>query len=164
MDISDHEYDVIVVGLGCAGISTCYYYSKKHPDARVLGIEMNSDSGGPGSSSYGMTRNNAYHYGSKYHEDLRQKSNNLWDEIESETNFKIRMKAVRLTVTPNKGAYIETVRATNRIDKFLTNTEIMQMYPGIENLPDNCVGFLESDAHIMYAKTCLMAIKKLALK
>ena len=97
METND-RYDMIVVGLGCAGLSTCRYYTKQNPGARVLGIEMNPDSGMPGSSSYGTTRNNAYQYDDDYLEQLRIQSNILWTEIEKETGFKIRSKAVKLTV------------------------------------------------------------------
>ena len=48
------RFDVIVVGLGCVGLSTTYYWSNK--GLKVLGLEMNSSSGELGTSSHGTTR------------------------------------------------------------------------------------------------------------
>lgn len=47
-------YDVIVVGLSCAGLSTAYHASKA--GLKVIGFEANEVSGDMGSSSYGTTR------------------------------------------------------------------------------------------------------------
>ena len=41
----------------------------------------------------------------------------------------------------------------------------MKLYPSLENIPDDYVGFLDIDeTHIMHADACMMAFKKLCLK
>lgn len=49
------DADVIIVGLGCVGISTAYSCTKV-PGMKVIGLERHSDTGEIGSSSYGHTR------------------------------------------------------------------------------------------------------------
>jgi sarcosine oxidase len=50
----EKQYDVIVVGLGCVGMSSAYQLSKN--GYKVLGLEKHSDTGSIGTSSYGLTR------------------------------------------------------------------------------------------------------------
>jgi len=47
------EFDVIVVGLSCAGLSTAYHCAKA--GLKVIGFEANEVSGDMGTSSYGST-------------------------------------------------------------------------------------------------------------
>lgn len=47
-------YDVIVIGLGCVGLSTCHHLASK--GLKVIGIEQFPNSGHYGSSSFGQAR------------------------------------------------------------------------------------------------------------
>jgi len=49
----DSSYDVIIVGLSCAGLSVAYHCAKK--GLKVIGFEENEVSGEFGTSSYGDT-------------------------------------------------------------------------------------------------------------
>ena len=48
------KYDIIVVGLGCAGLGTALYCARR--GYKVLGLERNKESGALGTSSFGHTR------------------------------------------------------------------------------------------------------------
>ena len=49
------DADVIIIGLGCVGISTAFNCTRV-PRMKVIGLERLSDTGEIGSSSYGHTR------------------------------------------------------------------------------------------------------------
>ena len=52
--MQDDSYDVIIVGLGCVGLSSAYHLSRK--GLKVLGLEKYSHSGALGTSSSGHCR------------------------------------------------------------------------------------------------------------
>ena len=45
-EVIDDEYDLVVVGGGISGLSSAYFYRKKHPDAKILILDNHDDFGG----------------------------------------------------------------------------------------------------------------------
>jgi len=85
--MKSNEYDVIVVGLGCIGLSTTYYLSSK--GYKVLGLEQNPSSGYLGTGCFGETR--PWHY---MNTDIRYvsmfaESMHLWRRIEKSSKTKL---------------------------------------------------------------------------
>ena len=76
------KYDVIVVGLGCAGLSTTYYWAKQ--GLKVLGLEMNSTSGEIGTGSYGTTRIYRFNDANPLRNEMMRVSFIMWKEAEKE--------------------------------------------------------------------------------
>lgn len=62
------QYDVIIVGLGCVGLSTAYYSSLK--GLKVLGFERYANSGALGSGSAGHGRIWRYMHTEKRYADM----------------------------------------------------------------------------------------------
>ena len=42
----DDEYDLVIVGGGISGLSSAYFYQKKHPNAKILILDNHDDFGG----------------------------------------------------------------------------------------------------------------------
>jgi len=81
------EYDLIVVGLGCVGLSTVYHAVKR--GWKVLGIERNHDVGALGSGSYGHTRIwRVPHFDNKYNQ-MMEDGLPLWRQIEEESGKRL---------------------------------------------------------------------------
>jgi glycine/D-amino acid oxidase-like deaminating enzyme len=80
------KFDIIIVGLGCVGISTAYYCAKK--GLKVLGIEKDPKPGYVGNSSYGDTRLWRITHGPKFKNDMMKEALKLWKEIEEESGEK----------------------------------------------------------------------------
>lgn len=81
--VESSDYDVIIVGLGCAGLSTAYWCAKS--GLRVLGLERNTSSGQLGSSSFGETRiYRTMHSVAKQTEAMKE-AIPLWNKIEEES-------------------------------------------------------------------------------
>jgi len=91
-------YDLIVVGLGPAGLSTCYHASKQ--GLNVLGLEANPESGHPGTSSVGTTRIWRLSHAIENHYKLMKLGLTHWKEIEEETGRKIIYKMGMLDFGP----------------------------------------------------------------
>lgn len=77
-------YDVIVIGLGCFGLSTTYYSSKQ--GLNVLGLERNHESGVMGSGSTGFGRIWRHMHNEDRYFKMQLEAIELWKEIEKETN------------------------------------------------------------------------------
>lgn len=84
------QFDVIIVGLGCVGISTSLYCAKK--GLKVLGIDMASKPGAIGTSSYGETRIWRVTHSEKIKNDMMRSSMELWKEIEDATGEELLYK------------------------------------------------------------------------
>ena len=131
-------YDVIVVGLSCAGLSVCYHAAKK--GLKVVGLEANEVSGDMGSSSYGTTRIFRKYHKNLLHTKMMEETYELWKEWE--TNFKTQL------LYPGPVLYYgdisnKTLKSTidqHSSPKILNHTEIMSKYPAFENLPAHYVG------------------------
>ena len=81
------EYDVIVVGLSCAGLSTAYYCAKK--GLKVLGLEQYSCPGSVGASSFGETRQWSALFPTEFKNSMMWDAVKLWKELEEESGEKL---------------------------------------------------------------------------
>ena len=71
---------MIIVGLGCVGLSTAYYLTKQ--GLKVLGLEKYSDSGSIGTASYGHTRIWRLSHNDDRYTQMMSESLEIWKEIE----------------------------------------------------------------------------------
>ena len=78
------DYDVIIVGLGCVGISAAYYCSKM--GLKVLGFERFAEPGSIGTSSYGYTRIWRHAHPEQRYTDMQLEALEIWRELEIKTN------------------------------------------------------------------------------
>ena len=154
------EYDVIVVGLGCAGISTAYYCAKK--GLKVLGIEQFPCPGTFGSSSFGETRQwNAMH-ASEFNNSMMFKAVKMWKEIEDESGEKLIHSLPFLCMgTLENKSFKDIVDFHPKIN-LLNATQICEKFPGLKNIPSEYKGILTMDGGVIHAKKALDVCKNLA--
>ena len=77
------KYDVVVVGLGCVGLSTSLYCAKQ--GLKVLGIEKAPKEGFIGTSSFGETRMWRESHMDKFKNDMMKDALPMWEELEKES-------------------------------------------------------------------------------
>lgn len=75
---------MIIVGLGCVGLSAAYYCTKM--GLRVLGLERFAESGSIGTSSYGHTRIWRLGHPEDVGMHMQIEALEIWKEIEQRTN------------------------------------------------------------------------------
>lgn len=134
------EYDVIVVGLGCVGLSTSLYCAKK--GLKVLGLEMYSRPGSMGTSSFGETRLWRITHGSKFKNDMMKEALKLWKEMEELSGEKLTSQFPVLTMGSVHSRDFQNVVGQFPADVLMTPSEITEMFPALQNIPDDYKGLL----------------------
>ena len=158
------EYDLIVVGLGPMGLSTCYHASKQ--GLKVLGLEKFPKSGHPGTSSVGYTRLWRLSHSRNSHTKLQKHALKLWDEIEKETGRKIVEKSGYLDFGCKEKIQknIEVCKRNNIPGILMTSKEITKKWPVFQNIPEDHIGFWTEEAGVVFVKEILKALTELSQK
>mmetsp|Transcript_24577 Transcript_24577/g.24177 ORF Transcript_24577/g.24177 Transcript_24577/m.24177 type:complete len:102 (+) Transcript_24577:1-306(+) len=95
--MESNEYDVIIVGLGCAGLSTAHYLSK-FAKWKVLGLERYGKSGDLGSSTYAYGRVWREIDVEQRYVDMQKEAYEVWRDVEQECNEQLLTKTGLLYV------------------------------------------------------------------
>lgn len=157
------KFDVIVVGLGCAGLSAAHFCSKM--GLKVLGFEMNSSSGEVGTSSQGTTRIYRTINTNPAKQEIMKTSIAMWKEAEAELRELKQTQIEFATIetelltpceylifgeqdSPNIKAMLENGKDRN----WISGEEIMQKFPRFCNVPNDYVGCVTDDAGIIRVK------------
>jgi len=154
------DYDVIVVGLGCVGISTAYYCAKK--GLKVLGIEQYTRPGAIGTSSFGETRLWRDTHGQVWRNDMMREAVGLWKELEEESGLKLMHKFPILTMGSPKNIEFQGVMAQFPKESYLTPLQIHEKFPALHNMPEDFIGILTENSGIVKAKNAMLIAKKLS--
>jgi N-methyl-L-tryptophan oxidase len=155
------RYDMIVVGLGCAGLSTAYHYSTQVQDAKILGIDMNSKPGDAYTSSYGHTRLFNHTPGFKMRNDMLEDSLKIWKEIEEKSQTDIIHKSSLFFFGSKEDRMVKDAQKELPETSFLSSEKIAETYPAFENLPDDYVGFHIDKSGVIKCQVALNAYKDL---
>ena len=75
-----YDADVLIVGLGCVGISTAFNATKQ--GLKVIGFERHADTGAIGTASYGLTRIWRTSHNEKRYNDMQEEALEIWREME----------------------------------------------------------------------------------
>mmetsp|Transcript_22162 Transcript_22162/g.66291 ORF Transcript_22162/g.66291 Transcript_22162/m.66291 type:complete len:347 (-) Transcript_22162:231-1271(-) len=164
----DEDFDVIVIGLGVAGLSTVYHASKR--GLKVLGLERNVDVGLVGTSSAGATR--AFRLEDPFAESLfpggaraMHRALELFRELEKESgrHLVVFMDEVEFGRKDSDDfmAYMKGLQGVDKED--LSGAEIMERYPAFRNLGQEHIGFVRRDAGVIKANEVLHALKEVSL-
>jgi glycine/D-amino acid oxidase-like deaminating enzyme len=81
---------VIIVGLGCVGLSTAYYLSKQ--GLRVLGLERYETSGAFGSGSQGYGRIWRYMHSDERYARMQEEAIEIFRDLEKRSGKEILTK------------------------------------------------------------------------
>lgn len=153
-------YDVIVVGLGCVGISTALYWAKK--GLKVLGIEQFSHPGAIGSSSFGVTRLWRTTHEFTFRNEMMKEAIGMWKELEKESGEKLMHQFPVLTMGSVNAKFFKDIVAQLPDVKLMTSEEISEMYPALKNIPSHYKGFVNTDSGVLKARKALETWRSLA--
>lgn len=133
-----NNYDVVVLGVGSMGSSTCYQLAKK--GYKVLGLEQ-FDIPHELGSHFGQSRiiRKAYGEASDY-VPLLERAYVNWQSLESETGHQIYYKTGLVYFGPKNDAFLETVKKSSSEYNIpvnqLTEEDCIQKYPQFKLRPD----------------------------
>jgi sarcosine oxidase len=163
--MSDEEYDVIVIGLGCHGSATLAYLAKNYPYLKVLGIEQFSVTHGNG-SSHGKSRI----YRQAYFEDpmyvpLLQRALELYKDLEEYHERKFPAAIHRplnlcggLMIGASDSEVIQgtltSIRRHNLPHKILSSQEVKRKFE-VFNLLENEIGIWEGNAGYLHPEVVI---------
>ncbi|CAI2372758.1 unnamed protein product [Moneuplotes crassus] len=164
-------YDIIVVGLGCVGLSTAYQCAKN--GLKVLALEQHIESGMLGTSSHGLARIWRTSHPNKLLNEMMYKSISLWKELEQEFGEELLVTKSMLNMGPKDHESIQYILKQMKIDeeiilislkekeadshvmgkeyKVLNSEEIMKNYPAIKNLPEDYIGIIDNCSGWIYS-------------
>ena len=160
------SYDVIVLGVGSMGSSTCYQLAKR--GYKVLGLEQFDIPHELGSHA-GQSRiiRKAYGEGSDY-VPLLERAYKNWQTLESETNSQVYYKTGLAYFGASDDPFIKTVRGSSKKYKIplndLTVEECDKKFPQFK-LPQNFQRLEEPDAgFITPERSILLFVQQAVLK
>lgn len=167
------HYDVIVVGLGAMGSAALYQSAKR--GATVLGIDRFAPPHTMG-SSHGDTRitRQAIGEGEMYMPFIKR-SNEIWHELESETDRNLYLKTGGLIIAPQKdsahwhtdGDFVErtaAIASAHKIDhEILDADEVLRRHPNLI-LQSHERAYYEPAAGVLRPELCIQTQLEQAIK
>jgi len=158
-------YDVIVIGLGAMGSSTCLHLARR--GVRVLGLEQFAIPHDRG-SSHGLSRMIRLCYAE--HPDyvpLLRRSYDLWRELEAASGRRLLHVTGGLYLGRGDGEFINGARRAATLHgldhRLMSRDEIAREYPQFE-VPDDFAGFFEPTAGLLLPEEVLATQAELALR
>tara|TARA_B100000927_G_scaffold81699_1_gene65474 strand:- start:9301 stop:10566 length:1266 start_codon:yes stop_codon:yes gene_type:complete len=164
-NLKEHNFDVIVIGVGSMGSSSCFQLAKK--GYKVLGIEQFNLPHDKGSHS-GQSRiiRKAYFEHPDY-VPLLKKAYKNWDILQNESGQNIYHKTGLLYFGKSNSGLLKSVISSSELYdiplKKLNHTEILSEYKQF-SIPDNFKGLLEPDAGFLTPERAILTHVELALK
>ena len=146
-NLKKNKFDVIVLGVGSMGSSTCYQLAKR--GYKVLGLEQFNLPHDKGSHS-GQSRiiRKAYFEHPNY-VPLLEKAYKNWDILQNESGHKIYHKTGLLYFGKSNSGLLNSVQSSSELYgiplKKVKNKEISSEYKQF-NIPENFKGLFEPDA------------------
>ena len=153
------QFDVIVVGLGTVGSSTCMELARRGDS--VLGIDAFSPPHRWG-SHHGESRSirKAYMEGTAY-VPMAFRSWELWRKLEHQTGTSLLVRTENLTIGPEDSpavsGFLKSARAYDIPHEFMTAPEVRSQWPQLA-IPQSFVAGLEKDAGILYPEAAVRAL------
>ena len=158
------NYDVIVIGVGSMGASTCYHLAKN--GYKVLGLEQFDIPHEQGSHS-GQSRiiRKAYGEASDY-VPLLERAYENWKTLESETGYQVYYKTGLVYFGAKNGSFLETVKQSSSQYKIpvhqLTEEECTHKYPQFK-LPADFERLEEPDAGLLTPERSILLLVQQAI-
>jgi len=157
-------YDCIIVGAGTMGMATGAFLTKQGTKPLMIDAFHPPHTHG---SHHGETRMIRHAYGEgRQYVQLVQRAQELWEELEATTSYKIFEKTGVLGMGAKTSSFLrETIEAASKYDlplDILSAQDIMKKWAGI-TLPEHFIGCLEPDSGLLFSEHCLRAYKEVAL-
>lgn len=158
-------YDVAIIGAGTMGMAAGAFLAQQKATTLLIDAFDPPHSKG---SHHGDTRliRHAYGEGRQY-VTLVTRAQQLWEQLESQTGFKIFEKTGVLGLGPQDSLFLlETFAAARKYDlslEMLSGNEVETRWPGF-SVPDHYIGCFEAGSGLLYSENAIRAYKEIALK
>lgn len=158
-------YDVAIIGAGTMGMAAGAFLAQQ--DTKTLLIDAFDPPHSQG-SHHGDTRLIRHAYGEgRHYVSLVLRAQQLWEDLEQQTGFKIFDKTGVIGLGPNDSPFLqESIAAARSFDlplDILSSQEINERWPGF-TVPDHFIGCFEAQAGVLYSENAIRAYKKLAIE
>jgi len=159
----NHDYDVVVLGLGAIGSGAAYWLAKR--GARVLGLEQ-FEFGHARAASHDHSRIIRLSYHAPNYVRLAKEAYAAWDAVERDSGTKLIYKTGGLYLGPRHGAipledYAGSMRACHVPFEELDAHEIRRRFPQFR-IADDVHGLFQSDTGLVAAERATATHQKLA--
>lgn len=157
-------FDVAIIGAGTMGMAAGAFLAEKN--VKTLLIDAFDPPHHKG-SHHGDTRmiRHAYGEGQQY-VTLVKRAQQLWEELEKQTGYKIFEKTGVLGLGPRDSAFLkETINAAKKYQlplELLNSNEINAKWPGF-SVPEHFIGCFEAESGLIYSENAIKAYKEIAL-
>lgn len=158
-------FDVAIIGAGTMGMAAGAFLAKQQ--VKTLLIDAFDPPHNRG-SHHGDTRmiRHAYGEGSQY-VALVKRAQQLWEELEKVSGYKIFEKTGVLGLGPKDSAFLhETINAAQQYElplEVLSASEVKDKWPGI-SIPDHFIGCFEAESGLIYCENAIQAYKEMAIR
>lgn len=158
-------YDVAIIGAGTMGMAAGAFLAGQN--VKTLLVDAFDPPHNHG-SHHGDTRliRHAYGEGRQY-VTLVKRAQQLWEELEKQTGYKIFEKTGVLGFGPKDSLFLaETMAAAHKYNlplEILDGVEINERWPGF-SVPDDFLGCFESESGVIYSENAIRAYKETAAK
>ncbi|TXC89570.1 N-methyl-L-tryptophan oxidase [Metabacillus litoralis] len=158
-------FDVAIIGAGTMGMSAGAFLAEKQ--VKTLLIDSFDPPHHKG-SHHGDTRMIRHAYGEgRQYVTLVKRAQQLWEELEKQTGYKIFKKTGVLGLGPRDSAFLkETMNAAKKYHlplQLLNSDEIHARWPGF-SVPEHFIGCFESESGFIYSENAIKAYKEIAIK
>lgn len=158
-------FDVAIIGAGTMGMAAGAFLAQQ--DTKTLLIDAFDPPHSQG-SHHGDTRLIRHAYGEgRHYVSLVLRAQQLWEDLEQQTGFKIFDKTGVIGLGPNDSPFLqESIAAARSFDlplNILSSQEINERWPGF-TVPDHFIGCFEAQAGVLYSENAIRAYKQLAIE
>jgi sarcosine oxidase len=159
------RYDVIVVGVGAMGSSTCYHLARR--GVGVLGLEQFDIPHNRGSSHGASRMIRMAYYEHPDYVPLLRRAYELWDELERVSRQKLLHVTGGLYLGPPEGGLVrgslESARQHQLEHEMLDHAQLARRFPQF-TVPGHWVGMLETMAGFLRPERVIAAYAEAALR
>lgn len=158
-------YDVAIIGAGTMGMAAGAYLAEKNQRTILMDAFNPPHVHG---SHHGDTRMIRHAYGEgRQYVSLVKRAQQLWEELEERSKYKIFEKTGVIGLGPNHSAFIkETIEAAKKYDlplEVLSSEQVNERWSGF-SVPDHFIGCFESSSGLIYSENAIRAYKEIALE
>ena len=159
-----HIFDVAIIGAGTMGMAAGAFLAQQQVKTVLIDAFNPPHNRG---SHHGDTRMIRHAYGEgRQYVSLVKRAQQLWEELEAQTGYKIFEKTGVIGLGPKDSAFLqETIAAANKYElplEVLTSNEVKRRWPGF-SVPEHFIGCFEAESGLIYSENAIQAYKEIAI-
>jgi N-methyl-L-tryptophan oxidase len=159
------SYDVAIIGAGTMGMAAGAFLAQQQVKTVLIDAFDPPHHHG---SHHGDTRMIRHAYGEgRQYVNLVKRAQQLWEELEAQTNYKIFEKTGVIGLGPRDSAFLqETIAAANKYElplEVLNSHEVKERWPGF-SVPDHFIGCYEAESGLLFSENAIKAYRDIAIE